>query len=175
MRACVLCGFDSESRGVCVRSFLGRVLLGAWWSRGDGGAAARAPRRPAGASSEFLSRGVCWRGVCFACARFRGGRAAGSVWAGGGASVAGPRGRVALPRAPASALSNQVRFWPKPRAERPRAARQAVGVELWTLSTCGGAVMAAILSFSPQSGRRALSSFKLYALLHSVRGPLDSK
>jgi hypothetical protein len=102
------------------------------------GHSARHENRPA--SSEFLSRGVRRRMSVLSCVRFCGGREAVRVWAGGGASVAGPRGRVALPRALPSGISNAVGFWPKPRAERPRAARQAVGVELWTLSTCGATI-----------------------------------
>ena len=46
-----------------------------------------------------------------------------------GGRGAGPRGRLALPRAPSVHISNAVGFWPKPRAERPRAARQAVGLD----------------------------------------------
>ena len=50
------------------------------------------------------------------------------------------------PARSAKRISNAVGFWPKPRAERPRAARQAVGVELWTLSTCGATIAAILLS-----------------------------
>ena len=78
------------------------------------------------------------------------------------AAVAAELGRAAAwrSRARRQHISNSVRFWPKPRAERPRAARQAVGVELWTLSTCGGAVIAAMLSLARRQAAGGLT-FKL--------------
>ena len=133
-----------------MRSVLGGELLACGGDRGGNVATARSPRRPAcGRDFDFLSRGVCWRGVCFACARFCGGREAGSVWAGGGASVAGPRGRLALPRALPSAFQTQSAFG-RNRALSGRARRAKLWV--WTLSTCG-ATIAAIFPRAPAAAQ----------------------
>ena len=81
------------------------------------------------------------------------------MWATGGGSVAGPRGRVALPRALPSAFQTQSAFG-RNRALSGRARRAKLWV--WTLSTCG-ATIAAILFLNQLTSYKAAggSLFKL--------------
>ena len=127
--------------------------------RGGGGASA-APRRAAAGRRQLRvseSRRVLARRV-LACARFCGGRRLCRAGAGGGASVAGPRGRVALPRAPASAFQTQSAFG----RNRALSGRARAKLWVWTLSTCGATIAAIlVLPANQLQKRRAARCLKL--------------
>ncbi len=122
---------DSESRRVLGVGaiFLGavRVRRAAWPRRLRGHAPARRGDRRS-PQPEFLSHGGVRQRVCFACARFRGGRAA----ARRGGGLRRPRGRAARCRGAAAVAvlsKTQDDFWRLLRRRRvsARAAKPAAG------------------------------------------------